>query len=127
MDDHQGKKVLKHQSLVCLLVDGQVLAFPTINRNEELLAMEPPTIVLQFDGHKSVTKTLLELKTAKEIKLVQISTAVFSYGPVLSALQNIKELPLSRELLFWEDSSDLSTVRRWSRWCERSRAVRVET
>jgi len=109
-DDHQGKKVLKNQSLVCLLVDGQVSAFPTINRDEELLAKEPPIIVLQLDGDKSITKTLLELKSARKIKLVQINTAVFSYQPVLSALQNIRDLPLSREIVFWEDGSAVEFV-----------------
>lgn len=110
MDDHQGKKVLKHQSLVCLLVDGEVSAFPTIHRDEELLAKEPPVIVLQFDGQRSATKTLLKLKTANNIKLVQINTAIFSYEPVLVALQNTKEVPLSRELLFWEDGASVDVV-----------------
>jgi hypothetical protein len=110
MKDQQGLKLLKHQSMVCLLVDGQVSAFPTINRDEDLLAKEPPIIVLQFDGNKSVAKTLLELKTASTIKLVQINTAVFSYHPVLSALQNIKDLPLSRELIFWKDGSAVELV-----------------
>jgi hypothetical protein len=111
-EDYQGKKVLKHQSLVCLLVDGHVSAFPTINRDEELLAKEPPIIVLQFDWYSvsNITKMLLELKSAKNIKLVQINTAVFSYEPILSALQNIKDLPLSQELLFWESGSGVELV-----------------
>jgi hypothetical protein len=55
-------------------------------------------------------KTLLELKNARTIKLVQIHTAVFSYEPVLCALQNIKDLPFSRELIFWKDGSGVELV-----------------
>ena len=110
MDNSQGKKILRHQSLACLLFDDQVLAFPTIIRDEDLLAQEHPIIVLQFDGERSATKTLLKLKIAKKIKLVQIDTALFSYEPVLAALQQIKDLPLSRELLFWTDGSVVGSV-----------------
>lgn len=109
-ENAQGKKILKHQSLVCLLVDGEISAFPVINRDEELMAKEPPVIVLQFDGPRSVAKTLLKIKTAKKVKLVQINTATFSYEPILSALQNIKEIPLSRELLFWDENSAIELV-----------------
>lgn len=31
-------RVLKHQSLACLIIDGEVVGFPTINRSEDLLA-----------------------------------------------------------------------------------------
>lgn len=34
--DHS--RVLKHQSLACLIIDGEVVGFPTINRSEDLLA-----------------------------------------------------------------------------------------
>lgn len=106
-ENAQGKKILKHQSLACLLVDGEVLAFPTIIRDEELLAKELPIIVLQFDGQKSIQRTLLKLKSAEKTELIQINTAIFSYEPVLSAIQNIKDLPLSFELVFWQEGATL--------------------
>jgi hypothetical protein len=115
MDNSQGKKILKHQSLACLVVDDKVLAFPTIHRDEELLAQERPIIVLQFGGARGITKVLLKLKIAKNIKLVQIDTAIFSYEPVLTALQQIKDLPLSRELLFWKEGSTVDLVRHSSK------------
>jgi hypothetical protein len=34
----QHNKILKHSSLTCLIVDGEVIAFPSINRNEDLLS-----------------------------------------------------------------------------------------
>lgn len=33
-----NKNIFKHQCLTCLLADGEVVAFPSINRNEKLLA-----------------------------------------------------------------------------------------
>jgi hypothetical protein len=106
----QGKKFLRHMSLACLLVDDQVLAFPVINRDEDLLAKDRPILVLQLDGEKSTTKTLLKLKIAKKIKLILIDTAIFSYEPVLTALQQIKTLPLSGELLLWKEDSAVDFV-----------------
>ncbi|KAJ7756428.1 P-loop containing nucleoside triphosphate hydrolase protein [Mycena maculata] len=99
--ESNSRKILKHQSLTCLVVDGDLVAFPTINRDEELLSQTPPILVLQVDGDATTSKVLLRLKAAKDIKLVQIDTAVFAFEPVLKALQEAKTMPLSPELLFW--------------------------
>ncbi|KAL6302615.1 P-loop containing nucleoside triphosphate hydrolase protein [Sparassis latifolia] len=85
------KKVLRHQALSCLLVDDEVVAFPTVNRDEDLLVKVPPIIILQFEGEATTTKTLLKLKTGTRIKLIQIDTAVFAYEPILKAIQGAKE------------------------------------
>jgi len=95
-------KFLRHQSLVCLIADDDILAFPTINRDEELLARKPAVVVLQLEGEASTSRVFLKLKTAKQIKLIQIDTAVFSYAPVLNALQQITSMPLSSDLLLWK-------------------------
>ncbi|KAJ6576430.1 hypothetical protein DFH09DRAFT_1149320 [Mycena vulgaris] len=96
-----SRKILKHQSLTCLIMDGELVAFPTLNRDEELLAKNPPVFVLQFEGDAGTSKTLLRLKSAKDIKLIQIDTAVFAFEPVLKALQEMRSMPLAPELLFW--------------------------
>jgi hypothetical protein len=98
-----NRRILKHQSLACLLFDGQPVAFPTIHRDEDLLSHKPPIIILQFEGEACTTKTLAKLKTTREIKLVQIDTAVFSFEPVLKAIQDARVVPLSSELLFWKE------------------------
>jgi hypothetical protein len=105
----ENRKILKHQSLACLTVDKEVVAFATIYRDEDLLAKMPPVIVLQLEGRESVTKALLEMKTGKTIKLVQIDTAVFSYEPVLKALQDTQIIPLSQELLFWKEGKSIES------------------
>ncbi|TFK48386.1 P-loop containing nucleoside triphosphate hydrolase protein [Heliocybe sulcata] len=98
----KDRRILKHQSFTCLIVDGEIAAFPTIHRDENLLAMKPPTIVLQFEGTKSTAKALLAIRTARQIRLLQIDTAIFAYEPILQALKETTALPLSDELLFFE-------------------------
>ena len=97
-------RFLKHQSLTCLFVEGQVVAFPNIIRDEALLAHNPPILVLRFDGKQSIN-ALLQLPQAKNLKLIQIDTAVFSYAPVLRALQERTSLPLDREILFFKEDT----------------------
>ncbi|KAH0541822.1 hypothetical protein FGG08_003705 [Glutinoglossum americanum] len=102
LKDHPN--TFKHQSLACLIIDEEVVAFPTIIRNEDLLTQVPPVIILQLLGDTSALKTLVRLKAAKTVKLVQIDTAVFSYEPFLQRLQEVKRLSLVDELLLWNPS-----------------------
>ena len=101
--DSRGSKFLSHQSLACLIADGRLLALGTILRMEDLLAKKPPAVVIQICGEASFVKTLLKLNAAKEVKLVQTNTAIFSFEPVLRVLQTMKMVPLAEEILFWEN------------------------
>ena len=101
---HQ-RRFAKHGSTACILADNEVLGFVTIYRDEDLLSKKPPVFVVQLEGEVSTVKTLTRLKTAKNVKLVQIDTAVFAYEPVLKAIQDLKDVPLAEELLFWEEDS----------------------
>lgn len=97
-----NQKLLKHQSLACLIVDGDVAAFAAIHRDIDMLASTPPIVVLQFYGQSSTSSTLLKLKTAKTISLVQLDTALFSFEPILKGLQGLRNLALVDELIFWK-------------------------
>lgn len=101
--------LLRHQSLTCLILDGEISAFPSIHRDLDLLASMPPIITIRFAGAgtASVARTMLKLKTCSAIKLVQIDTAVFAYEPVLHGLQRMKTLPLVDEILFWKPDSEI--------------------
>ena len=103
----ENRNIFKHQSLACLILDGEIAAFPTIHRDIDLLGKELPMVTLQFVGESSTLKALVRLKTAREIRLVQIDTAVFSYEPVLKRLQELSQLPLVDELLFWGSESSV--------------------
>ena len=98
-------RFLKHQSLTSLIVDGQVLAFPTVRRQEELLVTSEPQIVLELEGGMAMQKLLLQINSAAHVKLIQIDVAVFAYEPILNALKRMGDLPLSTELLFWKNGS----------------------
>jgi hypothetical protein len=102
-----NKKIFPHLSMTCLMVGANIVAFPTINRDEVLLAKEPPEVVLQLADKKSTMNTLLSLAAAKpeDISLLNIETAIFSYEPILVALQEKKSLPLFQELLYWSPDS----------------------
>ncbi|KAF8159714.1 P-loop containing nucleoside triphosphate hydrolase protein [Crassisporium funariophilum] len=108
LQDHRN--ILKHQSLACLLAGKEIIAFPTIERNEDLLAKNPPEIVLHFEVGESTQKALLKLKMEDDITLIQIDTALFAYEPILKGLQQAKTLPLSSEILLWKDGDGISEV-----------------
>ncbi|KAI6040717.1 P-loop containing nucleoside triphosphate hydrolase protein [Pisolithus marmoratus] len=109
LDDHRGSRMLRHQSLACLIGDGAVLSLGTIHREEDLLAKKPPIIVFQIEGQISLSKALLQLRTTKHLRLIQIDCAVFAFEPVLKALQKMPLLPLSEEILFWEDGKAIAS------------------
>jgi hypothetical protein len=106
----EHRNIFKHQSLACLIVGKEIVAFPTINRNEDLLAKFPPEIVLQFEVGESTTNALRKLKLGDDVTLIQIDTALFSYEPILKGLQQAKTLPLSSELLLWKKGDNISFV-----------------
>ena len=102
-----NRNVFRHQSLACLILDGEVAAFPAIYRDEDLLAKNSPIVVLQFASGLSTSKTILKLRVVQNIRLVQIDTAVFSFEPVLQRLKEIKTMPLSNELLLWNPTCSI--------------------
>jgi hypothetical protein len=103
-----NKNFVKHQSFGCLISDGQVLAFATVERDEKLLSQSPPIIVLRIEGRDSFAKTLIASKSLKDLDFVQVDTAVFAYEPILKCLQKMTELPLKEQIVDLQSGS--STV-----------------
>jgi len=66
-----NRSVFKHQSLACLIIDGELVSFPTIKRDLDQLAPKPPIITLQSAGKRSTVKTLLRIKVVKHMRLIQ--------------------------------------------------------
>ncbi|KAJ3507971.1 hypothetical protein NLJ89_g6009 [Agrocybe chaxingu] len=100
----------RHQSLACLLAGKEIIGFPSISRDEDRLAKNPPEIILQFEEAESTKRALLKLKMEDDVTLIQINTAVFAFEPVLKGLQQAKLLPLSSELLLWKKDHPLEEV-----------------
>jgi len=95
-----GSKILRHQSLACLLVNNELTAFGTISRNVELLIRDPPTIIVQLDD-AAISRALLKLGGKQSVKLLQVDFAVFAFEPILRRLQEMKQVPLADELFNW--------------------------
>ena len=102
LKDH--RRILSHQSPACLVVDGDTVAFALIDRDEEMLAQDPPVIGLQFEGEEIITKTLSRMRRGKAITLLELGVAMFAYEPILRAIQREDQFPMSRELLFWDEA-----------------------
>jgi len=101
-------RFLRHQSLTCLIADGEVVAFPSIVRNEKLLAQARPVLVLRFDnGKQGITSALMRIPKAKHVKLIHIDTAVFAYEPILTSLQLKRSMPMEQEILFYKEGMTL--------------------
>jgi len=104
----ENSRFLRHQSLTCLIADGEILAFPSIVRDEKLLAKARPVLVLRFDnGKQGITNALMRIPKAKHVKLISIDTAVFAYEPILTSLQLKRSIPMEREILFFKDGTTL--------------------
>ncbi|RXW16623.1 hypothetical protein EST38_g9231 [Candolleomyces aberdarensis] len=96
---------LRHQSLACLQVENEIIAFVTIHRDTALLAQPWPIIAVQLEGNEGLMKALREIKQSDNLTLIQIDTPLFAYEFVLKALQQAPSLPLSEELLLWKPDS----------------------
>jgi hypothetical protein len=98
LGDH--KNFMRHQSFGCLLTNASdVVAFVTFQREDKLLADNPPRVVVQVAGEMPFQKVLAELKLSGKLQLVLVNTSIFAYEPVLRCLQQKAELPLSEEIL----------------------------
>lgn len=106
----KNQNLFRHQSLACLMVDEEIVSFPTIYRDVDQLAAQPPVVTLQFTGKTSTIKALLRMGTGKRLKLIQIDTAVFAFEPILRNLQKLREMPLVDELLLWKPGNVVSLV-----------------
>lgn len=95
----ENKNLLKHQSLGCLISSGRIVAFATVERNEDLLAEIPSVVVLRVADPGSFSKVLKTCKLGQTLDFVQVDTAVFAYDPVLKCLQSMTELPLEEQIL----------------------------
>ncbi|RYP21731.1 hypothetical protein DL767_009193 [Monosporascus sp. MG133] len=101
-----NKNYLKHQAFGALFQCGKVFGFAFVNRNEDLLCKDPPTVCLQFTDSRTLGKALLALKSPDTINFMLVDTPVFAYEPVLNELKTMNDLPLQDVLLNVEESSE---------------------
>ncbi|KAL2843942.1 P-loop containing nucleoside triphosphate hydrolase protein [Aspergillus pseudoustus] len=104
----KDRSYLRHQSFGCLLRDGEVVSFATLDRQIDYLLEEVPKIVLRVIGDDATRKTLSLFKLYGNLKFLFVNTAVFAYEPILRRLQEKAELPLAEELLDYQPDSEIS-------------------
>ncbi|KAJ4494825.1 P-loop containing nucleoside triphosphate hydrolase protein [Lentinula edodes] len=103
----ENQKILKNGSLCVFVIGDKAVAFPTIRRDETLLAKKPPRIVLELGGESAVTELLLKTQVTTDVRLIPINTAIFAFEPILNTLKRMKTLPLVDEILFWNPDKPL--------------------
>jgi hypothetical protein len=104
----ENPRILKHETMACMLADDEIVTLGIIVRDEDLLALIPPILSLQIPS-SGVERALLRLKNAKNIKMIQLNTALFAYEPILKQLQEMKELSLEDEIFRWEQGKNISS------------------
>ncbi len=103
----ENRHIIRQGNMACLLIDGEPAAFPTIHRDEEELAKTPAAITIQLADDPTSSYALSKMKTAGNVKLVQLDAATFAFEPFLRRLQEMNDLPLIDELLHWEIGKDI--------------------
>jgi hypothetical protein len=99
----EKRNYLRHKSFGCLLRNGEIIAFATLERNVDELLKDPPEIVLRVIGEDALSKTLLYFKMYNDIQFLLVDAPVFAYEPILRCLQEKNTLSLAAELLQKQD------------------------
>lgn len=96
-----SKSFMKHNSLGALCRGNDIIAFGSIMRNVDMLAKDPPTVVLKFTGAVGLRRAIEAFLDEKrnELKFFVVDTATFAYEPILQRLKGIFEIPLEDVLL----------------------------
>ena len=95
----ENRSFLKHQSFGCMIRGGEIVAFATVDRNEDALMRQPPVVMLRISEDEAFKKALFALKLSGNLEFLLVDTAIFAYEPVLKCLQEKVDLPLAEELL----------------------------
>lgn len=96
-----NKGFIKHGSFGCILAANEVVAFATIDRDDTLLARDPPVLLLRLTDEAAICRalTMFKLTRPHQINFVAIDTPFFAYEPVLQRLQAMSTLPLASNIL----------------------------
>jgi len=87
------RNFLRHKSFAFLLSGTDIITFVTIIRDVDLLIQDPPVIAVQLEGEATTRDALFKLHGTRSLSLVQISTPLFAYEPILRGLQSMSMWP----------------------------------
>ncbi|KAI1379383.1 P-loop containing nucleoside triphosphate hydrolase protein [Hypoxylon crocopeplum] len=89
---------MRHQSFGCLMKNGTLLAFVTLDRNEDKLSLDPPQLCLQVIGADMLGEALLALRSGT-VDFLPASTPIFAYEPILERLKRTTDIELEHDIL----------------------------
>ncbi len=98
-----NRNFLKHESFGCLLQGTEILAFATVDRREDALVRDPPSVMLRISGTMAFKKVLFAHKAKGDLKYLSVDTPIFAFEPILKCLQEKAGLPLAAELFGQSD------------------------
>ncbi|PYH64019.1 P-loop containing nucleoside triphosphate hydrolase protein [Aspergillus vadensis CBS 113365] len=104
----ENRNFVKHQAFGCLTRGAEIVAFATIERDEDALVAEPPIVMLRIAGDEAFKKTLLYLKLYSDVHFVLVDTPMFAYEPILKCLQETVDLPLTKELFLQHEGQSVN-------------------
>ncbi|XDG09157.1 hypothetical protein ABKA04_008772 [Annulohypoxylon sp. FPYF3050] len=100
---------LKHQSFGCLMKNDTLLAFATLDRNEDFLSLHPPRLCLQIIGTDVLSEVLSTLREGT-VEFLLASTPIFAYEPILERLKRKTDIELSHDILVHTEDSKESEI-----------------
>ena len=106
-----NRNYLRHRSYGCLIRQGEIISFATIDRDIDKLALDPPVVTLEIAEEEALKKTLLSFKMFRDVDFVLVDTPFFTYEPILRCLQETTDMALADDLLFFEPEKPASPSR----------------
>lgn len=100
---------LRHRGFGCLMKDNNIVAFATLDRNEDKLALLPPRLCLQVLGADMLRETLLALRT-NTVDFLLASAPIFAYEPILERLKRKIDVELEHDILVYSETPVESTI-----------------
>ncbi|KAI0387532.1 P-loop containing nucleoside triphosphate hydrolase protein [Hypomontagnella monticulosa] len=101
---------LRHQSFGCITKDGTLLAFATLLRDEDRLALDPPRLCLQIPS-ADMLRDVLSVLQGGMVDFLPVSTPIFAYEPILERLQRKTDIELDHDILVHSNDPIESTIR----------------
>ena len=102
-------QIIKHKAFGCLLRADEIVAFASIDRDIDSLALQNPILKLQVSGDDALKKLLLYLKIYNDVEFLLVDAPIFAYEPILKRLQEMMIVPLKRELFLYEKGASIGT------------------
>ncbi|KAI0152242.1 P-loop containing nucleoside triphosphate hydrolase protein [Hypoxylon sp. NC0597] len=101
---------LRHQSFGCLMKNGVLLAFATLDRNEDRLSLMPPRLCLQVIGADMLGEVFKALRSGT-VDFLLASTPIFAYEPILERLKRKTDIELGHDILIHSKDPKESTIK----------------